>query len=385
MSAAPRFVVATLLRSPTDAHARVLDKHGALRLMLLGTRRGVAGVADERTRLNPVFGLLNFAAAKTVSPYRAESFRFRMLPAFDRWARRWLQDGDHVISSFGYANECFRWARQHGGKTFVEAGNSHPRNFWEIMSEEHQRWNCSTPPMPPHWYDRSVRMMDLTDYVIAPSQYVAQSFLARGFSDDQVLLAPYPVDLSCFKPPTEPRPKERPLTIISTGMLSLRKGTPYLLEAFRLVLKRHPSARLVLLRSIHDSVRSVMKRFEDLPISWVEPCSHLELAGHLRAADVFVLPSLEEGMVRTALEAMACGLPVVLTPNTGANDFVRAGENGTIVPLRDSAAIRDALLEWGDRILSSKMSRQTFVDSDRLSSAYFEGELVGELQRHRLI
>jgi glycosyltransferase involved in cell wall biosynthesis len=195
------------------------------------------------------------------------------------------------------------------GKTFVDAGNSHPDNFWSIMIEEHRRWNCPTPPVASHWIERSRRMMPHADYVLSPSSYVTESFLKRGFKQEQILKNIYPVDLSCFKPATTPRPKDRPLSVISTGMLSLRKGTPYMLEAFRIV------HRVILQRdffSLEQSTTAWSRSSNDTgtcPSTGRRGLPHAQLAQRLQSADIFVLPSLEEGLVRTALEAMACGLP----------------------------------------------------------------------------
>jgi len=121
-----RFVVATPARSVCDDNARALELHGELRFLALGTRRGAAGVPAERTRLNPAIGLAAFVAAKLLPPFYAESFRFRLHPWFDRWALKQIRPGDHVISSYGYANNCFKFARENGGKTFLDGGNSHP-------------------------------------------------------------------------------------------------------------------------------------------------------------------------------------------------------------------------------------------------------------------
>src|SRR5208282_3303117 len=124
-------------------------------------------------------------------------------------------------------------------------------------------------------------------------------------------------NLSLFQPRREPRPPNRPLTLINTGSLSLRKGTPYLLEAFRLVRKKIPSARLLLMRIVQDDIKHVLPRYADLPIEWSPVLPQTQLVERLHSADIFILPSLEEGLVRTACEAMACGLPAILTPNTG--------------------------------------------------------------------
>lgn len=350
------FVVATPQRSVCDDNARVLEQHGLLRLLALGTRRGTAGVPAERTRLKPALGLLSYAAARTLSPFRAESFRFHLLPWFDRWVLKQLEPGDHMISSYGYANACFEFVRRSGGKTFVDAGNSHIENFWEILNDEHHRWKCRYPPVSPFWYERSRAMLTSVDYVLSPSSYVTQSFLARGFRPEQILRNVYPVNLDTFKPPTRPRPKERPLTVINTASLSLRKGTPYLLEAFRIVHRRHPSARLQLTRIIQDDAKAVLASYRELPIDWAPPMPQPQLAERLRQADVFVLPSLEEGLVRTALEAMACGVPVVLTPHCGANDFVRPGVNGEVVPIRDAKATAEAILKCWERLQAGQQS-----------------------------
>ena len=379
MNPAGAFVVATPNRSVCDDNARALEQAGHLRFLALGTRRGTRGVPLERTRLAPWFGLLNYAGATLLSTYRAESFRFSMHPLFDRWVRRQLTPGDHIISSYGYANECFKLVRRHGGKTFVDGGNSHPDHFWELLREEHQRWNCPTPPVARFYYERNRAMMEHVDFVLAPSQFVRQSFLDRGFKPEQLLRNVYPVDLSCFKPAAGPRPKDRPLTIINTGMLSLRKGAPYLLEAFRLIHQRHPSARFLLTRIVHDSARPILARYRDLPIEWCEPLPHPELARRLQSADVFVLPSIEEGLVRTAIEAMACGLPAVLTPNTGANDFIHAGVNGDVVPIRDPQAIAEATLRWGERVLAGETIDNSALRT-HLSFDAFKAEFLGQLR-----
>jgi starch synthase len=373
--------VATPQRSVCDNYARVLEDVGQLRLLALGTRRGTAGVSAEHTSLNPWIGLTAYAAARMLGSFRAESFRFRLLPWYDTWVKGKLREGDHIISSYGYANECFKWVNSHGGKTFVDAGNSHIENFWEVLSEEHRRWNCSRPPVARHWYERSKAMLEKVDFVFSPSRYVTQSFLDRGFKPDQILNTIYPVDLSLFRPAPTPRPKGRPLTIINTGSLSLRKGTPYLLEAFGIVLRRHPSARLMLTRIVQDDVRDVLNRFRDLPIDWAAPVPHAQLAERLRRADLFVLPSLEEGLVRTALEALACGLPAILTPHCGANDFIQPGKNGEIVPIRDPQAIADAILKWAEILFAQREPPQPRIDDRLASFENFQGLFVGHLKR----
>jgi glycosyltransferase involved in cell wall biosynthesis len=377
---AAKFVVATPSRSVCDHNARVLHSVGALRFLALGTRRGTAGVPKERTRLNPWIGLAAYVAARSLSQFRAETFRFGLLPWLDSWVRRQLQPGDHIISSYGYVNDSFAWVRKHGGKTFLDGGNSHPENYWNVLAEEYARWDCPLDPMPRNWFERSKATMPLGDYILSPSSYVTKSFRARGFRPDQILQNIYPLDLICFSPRTTPRHKAQPLTIISTGAPSLRKGTPYLLEAFRIIRKTYPDARLLLNDAVHDSLRPILGRWNDLTIEWTPSLPHRELAKHLRSADIFVLPSLEDGFAQTVGEALACGLPVITTPNTGASDLIRNGENGEVIPIKDVQAIVDACLKWSAISMESGSTITPFQQLNCLSFEYFSTMFLKQIR-----
>jgi glycosyltransferase involved in cell wall biosynthesis len=228
-------------------------------------------------------------------------------------------------------------------------------------------------------------MMPQVDYVLSPSSYVTRSFLEHGFKREQILRNVYPVNLDCFRPATEPRPKNRPLTIICTGAPSLRKGTPYLLEAFRLIRRSQPTARLLLISPPHPSLAYALEKFRDLPIEWGPNVPHPQLAERLRGADVFALPSLEDGFALTVTEALACGLPAVLTPNTGASDLIQPGVNGEIVPIRDAAALAAAILKLADKILGGRESPSRMIDPASLSFECFEEAFLAQLVRLNLL
>jgi glycosyltransferase involved in cell wall biosynthesis len=383
MKTDPQFVVAVPARSVCDDNARALHNVNRLRFLAMGTRKGTRGVPLTETRLNPAIGLATYIFAKSLPAYWAEYARFRLHPWFDSWVLKQLSPGDHIVSSYGYANACFRWIRARGGKTFVDGGNSHPQNFWEIISEEHQRWGCKYPPVGPHHYHRSLEMMADVDFVLSPSSFVTKSFLDRGFKPGQIIRNVYPLDLTCFTP-AGMRPKDRPLTVINTGSLSLRKGTPYLLESFRIIRRAEPRARFLLTSDIADSARHILNEYDDLGIEWSPPLPHQQLADRLRSADVFVLPSLEDGFARTVAEALACGLPVITTPNTGASDLVRNGENGEVVPIRDATTIADAVLRWWG-MLREAPERATSFDKSVLSFDAFQREFFAQLRERQFL
>jgi glycosyltransferase involved in cell wall biosynthesis len=77
-------------------------------------------------------------------------------------------------------------------------------------------------------------------------------------------------------------------------------------------------------------------------------------------------------------------LQVVLTPNTGANDFVRPGVNGEVIPIRDPQAIADAVLKWADKILAPGWQPRVLANLESLSFECFERKFLEQLRRLNL-
>lgn len=347
MKAKKKFAVACPIRSVCDHHARVFAELGRLQGHYLGTRRGSIGIPEGLSHKFPLVGLLSYAAAG-ISPGFGESTKVACFPLFDRWVKAQLPQRTHVFSSYGYAVECFRKARASGAFNFLDGGNSHFAPYWKIISEEHRRWNCDLPPFPKPWYVRGLKSLELTDWVFSPSSHVTRSFIDEGFPAERILHLPYPVDLGHFSPEPVADLPASPLRVVSTGGVSLRKGFPYLLEAMR-IIRRERDAVLMLTDIVHPSMRPILSRYQDVPIEWAGMLPHSELGARLKSAHVFALLSLEDGFALTAAEAMACGVPVVLTPNTGFADFVRPGINGEIVPIRDPEAAAAAIIACYER------------------------------------
>jgi glycosyltransferase involved in cell wall biosynthesis len=163
-----------------------------------------------------------------------------------------------------------------------------------------------------------------------------------------------------------------------------------LLEAFRLILKKEPRAILRLSQSVRDDAKDILRRYADLPIVW-SPFFNLLLEDQRRqyierfqTSDIFVFPSIEDGFAIVVAEAMACGLPVITTRNTGASDLIQPGVNGEIVPIRDPEAIAEAVLKWWARVQEGKRLENMAQMRERLSFETFEKTVIGHLASIRL-
>lgn len=372
-----KFAVACPTRSVCDRHAKVFTELGRLHGHYLGTRHGSHGIPDDLTNRLPLIGLLSYAAAQ-ISPSFGEQVKVACFPMFDRWVESQIPEGTHVFSSYGYAVECFRKARSSGAATFMDGGNSHLLHYWKVVSDEHARWNCSLPPFPKPWYERGLRSIELTDWVFSPSSYVTRSYLDQGFPQDRILHLPYPIDLSNFSPEPAVELPASPLRVVCTGGVSLRKGFPYLLEAMR-IIRRERDAVLMLTDIVHPSMRPILANYTDIPIEWSPVLPHTQLGARLKSAHVFALLSLEDGFALTAAEAMACGVPVVLTPNTGFADFIRPGENGDVVPIRDPQAAAAAIIRCYERHRDQGPARVDPELAASLAFPSFRQRLIGHL------
>ncbi|MCP4194805.1 MAG: glycosyltransferase family 4 protein [Planctomycetaceae bacterium] len=182
---------------------------------------------------------------------------------------------------------------------------------------------------------------DAAEFVCIPSKFVASTFLDAGFPEEKICLNPYGVDVQFWKRTSEEeRTADRPFHAIFTGTMLLRKGLWYLLEAWK---KLAPNdAKLTLVGSIYPDCQQLMK---NLPpgVDWVGRLDQAALRELYRQADLFVLPSLEEGMARAVLEAMAAGLPALVTYETGTTDIVLEGESGWVIPSADVDALASRL------------------------------------------
>lgn len=176
----------------------------------------------------------------------------------------------------------------------------------------------------------------------------------------RIVVLPNPVDCAAIRPPADPAIR-RPDTVLFLGDFTPRKGAADLLAAAPAVLAQHPGARFVLcggepsaaLQALAAPLgeAAVFPGFVRGPAKWQQ----------LQQAALFVLPSYAEGAPVALLEAMAAGLPVVVTPVGGVPDIVQAGRNGLVVTPGDRAALAAAI----SRLLADPAERQAMGARNR--------------------
>jgi len=200
------------------------------------------------------------------------------------------------------------------------------------------------------------------DGVAAISPAVADALVRSGVIRDRIAIVPSGVDSDRFRPPTHAERDRarlelglaaRDIAIGTVGMIEERKGQRYLIEAME-VLRDSGAAGAA--DAIGPRVRCFIAGAGALAETLLAEIRAQELHESVRmmgmvgdprsllwALDIFAMPSLQEGLGVAALEAMACGLPVVASAAGGLVDSVQNGVTGIHVPPRDAPALANAI------------------------------------------
>ncbi len=337
---------------------RGLHRHGVLYRLLCSSFHSTE-IPRERIR---GMGLFGRTPRKLATYDRSGWLWYFQSLFFDAWASGHLEPADlfHVWGNYGLRS--LRQAKQIGMVTVVERASSHPLYQARLLQEEHTRWGLSfrIPKSPLH---RALAELEAADYVLIPSDFVRRSFLEENFPEDRLLQLSFGADTRRFYP-AETK-ESHPFRVLFVGQLSGRKGILYLLEAWRQLDWRN--AELWLVGRIDPLCGSLLKGWQEFPT--------VRMVGHMpdpvslyQNADVFAFPTIEEGSALVTYEALACGLPVITTPNAGS--VVRDGREGFLVPIRDVDALADQL----ERLRADGQLRKEMKLAARQRAASFTWE-----------
>jgi hypothetical protein len=265
----------------------------------------------------------------------------RLCCAFDFWLRHSLPtDCDLLAILSGVGLQSFREARRAGIVTVVDCGSTHTDFQHEIVQEEFEQCGIEGALFPESYRARVRMEFEEADYIQIPSGFVGRTFLEHGIPESKLIYATYGVNHGKFTLRDEPD-RAAPFRVICSSGVNPRKGARVLIEAWRKLGWRDAE-----LHWIGKPPSNMKHLFRDMPetVHWQPWLSHDALSALYRSCDVFVLPSFEEGFARVMLEAAACGLALIVTPNTGIEDFFDPSEpEGWLVPAGRVDALCDAL------------------------------------------
>jgi glycosyltransferase involved in cell wall biosynthesis len=256
----------------------------------------------------------------------------------------WIPPCDVFHGWMGQSLASLPLAKAQGASTLIENAGRHPGDFHRAPDEECDRFNIRkserSPLLPIALVRRMEREYELSDRIVVPSTVAHGSFAKFGYAAKAVAVFPG-VDEQFFSPLSQPARRTK-FRVCFTGRVELAKGAGYLLQAWKQL--RLPNAELVLAGEIRPEMRGLLATYADTSVRMAGFLPASELLRHYRESDLFVFPSVNEGLAQVLLETMASGLPVVATDLSGAGDCVTEGVEGFLTPARDVPRIAEAIL-----------------------------------------
>ena len=215
------------------------------------------------------------------------------------------------------------------------------------------------------------RELELADTVAVPSTFVKETLGMYPGVAKKIVVNPFGVPAK-IAGPRELTDRDKPLRVLYVGSLTQRKGIAYLFEAIE---KAGNAVTLTIIGRKVGSSELLDKYCEKH--RWISTLPHGEILDEMGQHDVFVFPSLFEGMALVTGEALSQGLPVITTPNSGGADILRDGMDGFTVPIRDPEAITARLLQLhDDRTLLKQMSDSALERAAHLTWRGYEDRTI---------
>jgi starch synthase len=242
----------------------------------------------------------------------------------------------------------FRQARSLGIRRIYELPIGYHEAYRRLLSEESELSPEFSELLPgtsdsEEKLARKKEEAALAEVILVPSEFVRDTLLQAGINQQRIRVVPYgaPVNIPAKNWKNSPR---TPLRLLYAGGIHQRKGVSYLLSSMKQLGRSDIS--LTMIGSIprsSDAISPYRDCFHHLP-----PSPQLTVQEEMRRHDVLVLPSLFEGLALVILEAMAAGIPVIVTKNSGALPIVRDGIDGFVIPIRSSDSLSEKICWFAD-------------------------------------
>lgn len=257
--------------------------------------------------------------------------------------------GDHGFGEAGAVYgmntasvELFQKAEQDGLTRILEQCSAPYLIYDQLLSEEYSLWPDWARDVTPY---RNLRLSErekqewgLSQLIICGSQFVIDGLERQGIPREKCALIPSAVNVNNYHhKKNEEKHGQQNLRVLFLGSISIMKGIQYVYESLRQLGDAFIEAKAAGSNLVSRQALRKMER-------------HIQFLGHVPRADVYnlldwadvlVLPSISEGSALVTYEALASGVPVITTPNSGSP--VQDGVTGFIVPNRNAEAIAERL------------------------------------------
>lgn len=257
---------------------------------------------------------------------------------FDRWVAGKIKNMDFDVF-IGYelsSLESFTVCRKKGKITILDLAQIHYKEI-KKLNESYKFLNIDSSTLQ---FMESVKEEELknSDYIITLSTFAKESLVKNGIPENKIFVLNLGVDTEKFK--RKENYINDKFVVLFVSSITKRKGLVYLIKAFKEIKK--DDMELIVIGPSADDFEAVKKNKNIL--NYIPFLHHEELLKFYHKASIFVFPSVLDSFGQVVLEAMSCGLPVIITENVGAKDCVREGIDGFVIPAGDISALKEKIL-----------------------------------------
>jgi len=224
-----------------------------------------------------------------------------------------------------------------------------------------------------HLRQKNRKFFDDISKIICVSEEIGNDLKSIGVTKDKIRIITSGICLDEFKNVDKNmvlnlRDKYSKPIIISVGVLRINKGFSYLIDAYKVVKQKVPSAALIIIGDGPEKNNLLVQAKNISDIYFLGRQSHDKIIKYLKAADIFVLPSIDmpqdrEGTPTSIMEAMAAGLPIVATKTGGIPYLIKEWENGLLVEERNPEALAGTIIKLlEDKNLAQQMREKNLED-----------------------
>ena len=262
---------------------------------------------------------------------------------YGRLSRKYVKDADvfHVRSGSGMGGAIEK-AQNEGMKVVVDHSIAHPVFMRVALKDEYERnglhfdWEEKNP-----FWQNVLCDCEKADVLLVNSWFVKDTFVRQGFNAEKIKVI-YLGVRSDFWGLKKNYGIFGKLKLLFTGSFGIRKGGEYLLKALLLLEKSGIDSELIIVGGYTEG-RFLLEKYPSKNVILTGVVPQDELKTYLQQADIYVFPSLCEGCAQSGMEALAAGLPVIATYESGLP--IENGVNGIIVNSKDEKAIADAIMQ----------------------------------------
>lgn len=284
---------------------------------------------------------------------------------YDRSSQKYIEPTGifHFVAGLGL--QTSKALKKQGTLTICDVRAEHVDIQEEILANEYDYLGLNYQSQPSALRERLLEECHTSDFMILPSRYVQETYAAKAIPSTKMFVVPYGVDVSRFKGVNAPdlvleSNGQNLFRIIFVGNVIPLKGLHYLLDAFQKLAVRN--SELLIVGSIDPAYKAVLDRgFSQTNVRFLGRIPQIDLWRYYKQSSVFVLPSLSDSFGLVVVEAMAAGLPVIVSDHTGAKEMVSESESGFVVPVRNALALQERLQWLYDHPVECKLMGQKAI------------------------